>query len=147
MEPLEFLAEVLPPPGNGKYCVVELTQKKEHVYLERLEDAEAKLKDWNKRKYDVYFALGTFGDEEKRTKDNVRMVKCIAVDVDCNHPKDLPNKDGVTPKKAYATASAAAHAIMRFSEETGLAALGDPWLVASGGGVHAYWPPDRGGGD
>ena len=140
MEPLEFLAEVLPPPGNGKYCVVELTQKKEHVYLERLEDAEAKLKDWNKRKYDVYFALGTFGDEEKRTKDNVRMVKCIAVDVDCNHPKDLPNKDGVTPKKAYATASAAAHAIMRFSEETGLAALGDPWLVASGGGVHAYWP-------
>ena len=45
MEPLEFLAEVLPPPGNGKYCVVELTKKKEHVYLERLEDAELKLKD------------------------------------------------------------------------------------------------------
>ena len=43
MEPLEFLAAVLPPPGHGRYCVAELTKKKEHFYVETLEEAESKL--------------------------------------------------------------------------------------------------------
>lgn len=141
MEPLEFMAAVLPPPGNGRYCVVELTKKKEHVYVETLEEVQTKLDTWNKNNYDIYFALGTFGDKNSRVKGNVQNVKCIAVDVDCNHPEDIP--DPVTKKikpKAYASAQEAVTAIINFSDDVGLSDLGKPWLVASGGGVHAYWP-------
>ena len=140
MEPLEFLAEVLPPPGNGRYCVVELSKSKEHVYVDTLSQAQTKIDAWNKQGLDVYFALGTFGDLDRRLATNVRMVRCIAVDVDCNHPKDIPDEDGVIKPKAYPSAKAAAHAIMQFADEVGLSGLGSPWLVASGGGVHAYWP-------
>jgi Domain of unknown function (DUF927) len=140
MEPLEFLAEVLPPPGNGYYCVAELTKKKEHVYVETLEEAQPVIDKWNRLGYDIYFGLSTFGKSGSRVAANVHMCKVIAVDVDCNHPKDLPDEQGVIKQKAYPSPKAAAQAIMQFSEETGLAALGNPWLVASGGGVHAYWP-------
>lgn len=140
MEPLEFMAAVLPPPGNGRYCAVELTNKKEHVYVEELDQLSGPINRWNEAKYDIYFALTTFGDINKREAANARMTKCIAIDVDCNHPKDIPDEKGVVKPKAYASARLAAQAIMTFTEEVGLAALGNPWLVASGGGVHAYWP-------
>ena len=140
MEPLEFMAAVLPSPGNGRYCVAELTKKKEHFYVNDLQEAEAKINLWKRNNYDVYFALGTFGDEDKRTAKNMQMVKCIAVDVDCNHPKDIPDENGVIKPKAYPSAQAAAKAILDFCDEVGLSDLGSPWMVASGGGVHAYWP-------
>jgi len=147
MEPLEFLAAVLPPPGNGRYCVAELTKKKEHYYVETLDEAQTKIDSWKKSNYDIYFALGTFGDElndkknnYSRTATNVQMVKCIAVDIDCNHPKDIPDSTGAVKSKAYASAQSAVSALMTFCDEIGLSDLGRPWLVASGGGVHAYWP-------
>jgi len=141
MEPLEFLAEVLPPPGNGRYCIVELSKRKEHIYVDTLDQAQTKINAWNKQGLDVYFALGTFGDLDSRVATNVQMVRCIAVDVDCNHPKDIPDPDtGELKPKAYPSAKFAAQAIMQFADEVGLSGLGNPWLVASGGGVHAYWP-------
>jgi uncharacterized protein (DUF927 family) len=140
MEPLDFMAAVLPPPGNGRYCVAELTKKKEHFYVEDLQDAQTKIETWNKNSYDIYFALGTFGTENKRVQTNVQNVKCIAIDVDCNHPKDIPDSEGKIRPKAYASAQEAVNAIMAFADDVGLSDLGAPWLVASGGGVHAYWP-------
>lgn len=61
MEPLEFMAAVLPPPGNGRYCVVELTKKKEHVYVETLEEVQTKLDTWNKNNYDITLRLAHSG--------------------------------------------------------------------------------------
>ena len=62
MTPLEFLAEVLPSPGNGYYCAVELTtKKKQHVFGDRLEDIIPTIEKWSDKGYDTYFALGTFG--------------------------------------------------------------------------------------
>ena len=140
MEPFDFLAEVLPPPGNGRYCVAELSKKKEHFFTESLDEARSKVELWNSRGYDIYFALATFGDENSRTKTNAKMIRVIAIDVDCNHPKDAPDDEGIVKMKAYPSAKAAAEAIIKFSENSGMAALGNPWLVSSGGGVHAYWP-------
>lgn len=140
MAPLEFLAAVLPPAGNGHYCLVELTKKKEHRFFETIEAAESELNKWREQGYDSYFALGTFKNSKSREAINVEMLKCIAIDIDCNHKLDLPDKDGTIKDKAYPSAKAGFEALMRFSEEVGLTALGDPWLVHSGGGVHAYWP-------
>jgi hypothetical protein len=144
MTPLQFLAEVLPSPGNGYYCAAELTtKKKQHVYGETLDEIAPKIADWSKRGYDTYFALGTFSTGDNRTKDNMCASQVLAVDLDCNHPKDIPDADGNIKPKSYASAKAAAHALKQFCDDTGLSGLGDPWLVHSGGGIHAYWPLDR----
>lgn len=140
MTPLEFLAEVLPSPGNGFYCAAELTNKKSHVYGETLEEIMPTIEKWAKKGYDTYFALGTFGTDKDRTKDNMHASQVLAVDLDCNHPKDIPDENGVIKPKAYPSAKAAAAALHKFCEDTGLSSLGDPWLVHSGGGIHAYWP-------
>lgn len=143
MAPLDLLAAVLPSPGNGYYCAVELTKKKEHVFGETLEEIMPTVERWAQAGYDTYFALGTFGTDADRTKDNMHASQVLAVDLDCNHPKDIPDEDGVVKPKAYPSAKAAAQALQKFCEDTGLAGLGDPWIVHSGGGIHAYWPLDR----
>ena len=140
MAPLEFLAAVLPPVGNGYYCLVELTKKNEHLFFETIEDAALTIQKWSEQNYDSYFALGTYKTNKSREAANVEMLKCIAIDIDCNHKLDLPGKDGIIKQKAYPSAKMGFEALMRFSEEVGLSALGNPWLVHSGGGVHAYWP-------
>ena len=148
MTPLDLMAAVLPSPGNGYYCAVELTKKKQHVYGQTLEEIMPTVEQWAKAGYDTYFALGTFGTDKDRTKDNMHASQVLAVDLDCNHPKDIPQPDKETGElvikpKAYPSAKAAAQALQKFCEDTGLAALGDPWLVHSGGGIHAYWPLDE----
>jgi len=140
MEPFDFLAEVLPPSGNGRYCVAELSKKKEHFYTDTLNEAKEKVAEWNARGYDIYFALATFGEDAARTRVNAKMMRCIAIDIDCNHPKDIVDEEGNTKLKAYPATRIAAAAVMGFIERTGLDALGLPWLVSSGGGLHAYWP-------
>lgn len=141
MNPLDFMAAVLPPPGNGYYCVAELTtKKKEHQYKETLEELEPVIENFRLLGHDIYFALGTFTESGSRVAPNVQAIKCIAVDVDCNHTKDLPDADGAVKKKAYPSPKAGFEAIQKFADEVGLSGLGQPWFVHSGGGVHAYWP-------
>jgi len=124
MTPLEFLAAVLPAPGTGTYCVAELSSnKKEHQYEETLEDLQAPVDAWHAADKDVYFALSTFAVAGKRTADNARFIRSLFIDM-----------DGYASKKDAATALGA------FLEKTGLAELGNPYIVGSGGGLHVYWP-------
>jgi hypothetical protein len=123
MTPLEFLAAVLPAPGNGMYCVAELSSNKEHQYEETLEDLQAPINAWHSADKDVYFALSTFAEAGKRTADNARFIRALFIDM-----------DGYASKKDAATSLGA------FLEKTGMAALGSPYIVGSGGGLHVYWP-------
>ena len=149
MTPLDLLAAVLPSPGNGYYCAVELSNKKEHVFGQTLEEIMPTVEKWAAKGLDTYFALGTFGTNKNRTKDNMHASQVLAVDIDCNHPKDLPSVlneetgEMVVKAKAYPSPKAGAQALAKFCEDTGLSALGDPWIVHSGGGIHAYWPLDE----
>lgn len=142
MTPLDLLAAVLPSPGNGYYCAVELSNRKQHVFAQTLEEIMPTAEKWAKAGYDTYFALGTFGTDKDRTKENMHASQVLAVDLDCNHPKDIPDENGGIKAKSYPSAKAAAQALAKFCEDTGLSDLGDPWLVHSGGGIHAYWPLD-----
>ena len=124
MTPLEFLAAVLPAPGTGMYCVAELSSnKKEHQYEETLEDLQAPITAWHSADKDVYFALSTFSVAGKRTADNARFIRSLFIDMD-----------------GYASKKDAATALSSFLDKTGLAALGSPYIVGSGGGLHVYWP-------
>ena len=126
MSPLDFLAAVLPSPGNGYYCVAELSsKKKEHFYVENLEEIEPTTGKWLTEKRDVYFALSTFSTSNSREASNARWIKSMFIDMD-----------------GYASKKEAAQALSGFLTKTGLGELGTPWVVGSGGGLHCYWPLD-----
>lgn len=124
MKPLEFLAEVLPSPGHGYYCVAELSSaKKEHAFVSDLPDIRPKVKAWLGASRDIYFALSTFKENKSRKAENAQFIKSIFIDMD-----------------GYTTKRDAAVALGAFLEKTGLDSFGVPWMVSSGGGLHCYWP-------
>jgi hypothetical protein len=131
MTPLEFLAVVLPSPEHGLYCACELTDKKEHIFVEDTAEFYPKVNAWVENKCNVYFALATFdekvaqikGNKDRRTIPNSRFIKALFLDLD-----------------GYESKKAAAQALNQFMAKTGLDLLGTPWIVASGGGLHCYWP-------
>ena len=59
----------------------------------------------------------------RSTAANARYVKSLFIDMD-----------------GYASKKDAALALHAFLEKTGLDALGTPYVVGSGGGLHCYWP-------
>lgn len=127
MEPLDFLAAVLPSPGHGYYCAAELSSpKKQHVFTEDLAEIPTHARSWLEGQQDVYFALATFADRGKRTADNAEYIKSLFIDMD-----------------GYESREAAQQALDNFLADTGLDAYGNPWIVASGGGLHCYWPFDK----
>jgi len=83
MTPLEFLAVVLPSSGHGLYCACEMTDKKEHIFVEDTAEFYPKVDTWVENKCNVYFALATFdekvaqikGNKDRRTIPNSRYIK------------------------------------------------------------------------
>lgn len=127
MQPQEFLAAVL--PSSGLYCAAELTTKKrQHVFVDSLEALDNASTLFDVGNKSAYFALSSFREEGSREAQNAQAIRSLFIDIDCG--------DG----KAYPTKRAAAEALHGFLTATGLVELGNPWMVDSGGGVHAYWP-------
>ena len=122
---------VLPPPGHGLYCAVELTTKrKEHKFEETHDALQPHIDAWVEAEYNTYFALATFEKAGSRTAENARHIKALFADIDCN-------EDG---PKTYGTKEAGMEAFNAFMQKTGLHELGKPYIVDSGGGYHIYWP-------
>ena len=110
MEPLDFLAAVLPSPGHGYYCAAELSSpKKQHVFTEDLAEIPTHARSWLEGQQDVYFALATFADRGKRTADNAEYIKSLFIDMD-----------------GYESREAAQSALDAFLADTGLDAYGNP---------------------
>lgn len=131
MTPLDFLAVVLPSSGHGLYCACELTDKKEHIFVDAPEQFYPKVDAWVENRYNVYFALATFdervadmeGNHDRRTAANARYIKSLFLDLD-----------------GYESKKEAAKALGQFLSKTGLDLLGMPYIISSGGGLHCYWP-------
>lgn len=127
MKPLDFIAAVV--PSAGVLCVAELSsRKKQHVYAAKVEDLEPAIKQFNDAKQDTYFALASFIEEGNRTTPNALYLRSAFIDIDC----------GVG--KPYLTKQEGATALDDFLQETDMGLLGNPWVVSSGNGLHAYWP-------
>lgn len=125
MKPLEFLASVLPTAGHGHYCVAAFTpNRKTHKFITDLADAKAFVKPWLQAQKDIYFALATFEDPKAgRTAANAQFMRALFIDMD-----------------GYDSKREAGKALTAFLERTGLDSFGTPHIVASGGGLHCYWP-------
>ncbi len=123
----------------GYYCITELTtNKKEKAMASTIAGLHNKLGEFNAKKYDTFFSVASFQTDTSRLGINALNMRSFFVDLDCKHAKDL-----VETAKPFASAKEAVTALYEFTQTTGLAQLGEPWLVSSGGGVHAYWPLSR----
>jgi hypothetical protein len=130
MQPLDFLAAVL--PSSGVYCVAEFnTPKKEHIYVSSIADMEQAINKLLGEGNDVYFALANFKEAGARTAANAKTLKALFVDLDLGG------------EKAYQNKQEALNAYDKFMDDTGMLSLGQPCVVSSGGGFHIYWPFDE----
>jgi hypothetical protein len=125
MQTQEFLSAVLPPPGNGYYCGVELkSNRKEHVFVETIAELESVTQAFDREGKDTYFAVSTFTEGVGRTAANSACIKCLFADIDCGEGKPyLSTKEGLA-------------GLSRWLADTGFP---NPFVVASGFGLHAYW--------
>ena len=130
MDPLNFLAAVL--PSSGVYCVAELSSpKKEHVFVDRIDEICPVADRLCDAGLDAYFALASFKEKGERKAGNAQALRSLFVDIDIG-------KAG-----AYTSRQEAAEAFDDFIQKTGLAQFGQPWIVSSGGGLHVYWGFDK----
>jgi len=123
----DFLATVL--PSTGILCLAEFTTaRKEHVFVDSVPELMDAVARFNGNSYDTYFALASFNKGGSRTAINALYLRSAFLDIDCGE------------KKPYKTKQEAADALDAFLQDTALGALGNPWVVSSGGGLHVYWP-------
>ena len=85
MQPLDFLAAVL--PSSGFFCAAEFTtKKKEHVYVESIAELIGIADSWAETK-DVYFALASFKEAGSRVAENANLLKALFIDLDLGDKK------------------------------------------------------------
>ena len=131
MQPQDFLAAVL--PSSGFYCTAELsTKKRQHIFVGDLNGLEESIQQFETQEKNTYFALASFSAAGSREAANACAMRSIFIDLDVG-----------TGEKTYPTKRAAVEALDTFMHASALDTLGSPWIVDSGGGVHAYWPLDH----
>ena len=127
MEPLEFLAAVL--PSAGVYCVAEFTSsRKEHVFKSTIAELIPTIERFNQEHKCTFVGQAGYATSADRTAENAKWMRSCFLDIEGGDGKAYPNKRAV------------AVALQEFLLESTLGDLGTPWMVASGGGVHVYWP-------
>lgn len=134
MEPLEFLAAVL--PSSGRYCsfAVTKTARKITIFADTPQEVFDTTKKHSDAGHEAWYALGSFDGEGRRKAEHALLMRSFFMDLDCGN-------DVKTGKpRAFTTKKEAVIRLNNFLTATGLDALGTPWLVDSGGGVHPYWP-------
>jgi len=135
MSAREFLSAVL--PSSGHYCTCELTKKKEHVFVQSIEEILTNVERWTAKQCDIYFALASFKEPGKREAANAQYLRSFFMDFDVS---ETPTAKKVG--KVYESREDALASLDTFLTESGLGDLGKPWVVSSGGGFHVYWPLD-----
>ena len=128
METLKFLKRVL--ADFGPYCGVAIKSGsiKGQRFFGTIEEVINYANEVDENEVDAYFALGTFKSQANRLAVNTRAMRSFFIDVDCRPEKDQ--------NKNYSSKKEGLLALRQFCETVGLPM---PFLVDSGGGIHAYW--------
>jgi hypothetical protein len=127
MEQNDFLSAVL--PTQGKYCTfITKGKTRKNIFVDTLDNLYNTNIRLSEDGNQSYFALATFDGEGSREAAHAQYMRALFIDLDCGEGK------------AYPTKRAAVEALHDFMQKTGLDTLGTPWLVDSGGGVHAHLP-------
>lgn len=144
MDSLEFLKAVL--PSSGHYCgavwspsteaQIQKTGQQGYMrqfFRESLEELATQLQTQSDIGRNVYMAMASFTAAGSRKRAAVQSMRSLYLDLDCGF-----NAEG--KPKSFASKRVAVEDLTRFLSATGLAELGPPLLLDSGGGVHVHWP-------
>jgi hypothetical protein len=124
MDTLNFLQRVLPSAGIYVTAIINNDGSRRQGYFETVEELAKAVEQLDQANNNTYFAIASFMQKGNRKQDNVRSLKCIAMDIDCGAEKPYPTwKHGLV-------------ALDKFIKDTGLPM---PMVVHSGNGLHTYW--------
>lgn len=123
MDTLNFLQRVLPSAGIYVTTVIN-TDGRRQGYFETVEELASAVTKLDEAGNNTYYAIAAYKQKGNRKQDNVRVLKCIAMDIDCGQGKP------------YQTWKHGLIALNKFIQETGLPM---PMAVHSGNGIHTYW--------
>lgn len=128
MQPLDFLAAVLPSSGIFAVCAITPgNTRRDHSFCNSYSEIIDAASAHNADGKDVYFGLSTFAKAGSRTAENAVSARSLYIDIDC-------------AGRDYESHGQGLEALETFMTTTGLEQLGDPWIIDSGGGLHVYWP-------
>jgi hypothetical protein len=134
---IDLLQSVLPPEGEGYYCIVGLVQgeaRPKQTFHQTLADVTTKIDELLQAKYDVYFACAKYVDPTQgRIQKNGDLLKSFWLDIDCGIDKAATGKGYVDQPTGLAELKKFCKAIR----------MPLPCVVNSGRGIHAYWLLDR----
>ena len=77
---------------DGTYCLLAIKAKEDsriQKFFTDILDVVNAAQDFDKKGYDVYFALATFKDGSSRRGNNVPQIKSLYLDLDCGPSKDF----------------------------------------------------------
>ncbi len=124
-----FYKSIFPPQGLRALAVFKqglgAGRPPTHHFFDNNEDFIAAASTWDGLGKNVYHGCAVYSTDANRQGSNVAAVKTLWADLD------------VGPNKPYKTAQEAAQSLESFRVA---AALPAPYLVKSGGGIHAYFP-------
>jgi len=127
MATTDLLKAVLPPEGEGVYCIVGLKQEgyPTQTFVDTLAEAEVLINDLVSDLYDVYFACAKYkNNTDGRTQKNSSFFRSFWIDIDCGLTKPYEDRsDGLEALKTFCTKIC----------------MPLPTIVNSGRGIHAYW--------
>lgn len=117
-------------PARGVHCVAAIDKKGvvKHYWVKGPKEVEEKVEEIGNRGRNVYFAVGAFFDDSRRSASNCHSMRSLFVDLDC--------KGGDT----YASKESAVSSLIDFCK---VISFPRPMVVDSGNGVHAYWPFEK----
>lgn len=141
----EFLCQVLPSQGKGRYCLATFHPNRrvvKHSWAESIAQLVQQADRDDETADAVYHACAVYGEQVnekgKRTRSasNVTYLRSLYAEVDIRDQNKL-DKRGNKPTNGYETADEAGEALDAFLATTKLPC---PLIVHSGGGFHFYWP-------
>lgn len=123
MDTKAFLGRVLPSSGGYYYSNYGTTKLQQSAPLATLDDLYNRITERSKRRENVYFAVGVYG--ESRTTNAAADKKALYLDLDCGEGKGFTNKKEAVTELA------------RFCKASGMPLPNI--IVDSGHGIHCYW--------
>ena len=86
MATIDLLQSVLPPEGEGYYCIVGLVQgeaRPKQTFHQTLADVTTKIDELLQAKYDVYFACAKYVDQPTGLAELKKFCKAIRMPLPC----------------------------------------------------------------
>lgn len=138
MENFDLLSAV--QPSDGWFCITGIKgESVKQTLVETREEADQVVARYLEQERNVFFGVAKFATGENRTKENVKALRALWLDIDCGEAKAQVNPKTNRPD-GYIDQLAGYAALKKFCKLTGMP---QPTLVSSGRGIHAYWTLDR----